>query len=257
MNCAQRNCVYAFYLGLFICPQGIAAFGKGESSKEGKLLSTTATNSINNNRATNSASLLVNNTTGKIHATNVLLVPVNNISNNNRAVNTASVPGFQWSEEHKLSWDDFNGPVKAETGEAAAATHCGIGFKTARSDDAKKLEIIVYNTFYVNKSWVRPDAKIASILDHEQGHFDLCELYTRMLRKRMNEVNITSGDMRPVLEHIYFDVKNEYENRQQAYEQETIHGTDIPKQKRWQKIIAMELNPGNENNNSSNLLSNN
>ncbi len=146
---------------------------------------------------------------------------------------------FQWNAGRKLTWDDFRGVVNTVSDESAAATHCGIGFKTSTAGG--KPEIIVYNTFYINKSWVKPDAKIASILDHEQGHFDLCEIYTRKLRERLNSFDFNAADVRQQLMSIYSEVNAEYERRQQAYEYETVHGTNFAQQKKWQDAISHEL----------------
>lgn len=159
----------------------------------------------------------------------------------NRPVNTAGKDQFQWQEHNKLSWNDFRGAVNATTGESAAATHCGFGFRTKPNATNSKMEIVVYNTFYAEKSWVRADAKIASILDHEQGHFDLCEIYTRKLRAHMSQFDFRAADLQQALMNIYSEVSNEYESRQQAYEQETTHGTNIRQQKKWQEMIANEL----------------
>ena len=149
---------------------------------------------------------------------------------------------FQWKDHSQLSWEDFRGPVRTTNEEAAAATHCGIGFRTSQSPTTGKPEILVYNTFYINKSWVRPDARIPDILVHEQGHFDLCEVYTRKLKQRMSNVNFASSDLKFALMSIYNEISNEYESRQQAYEDETSHGTNLPEQKKWCRAIAGELN---------------
>ncbi len=156
------------------------------------------------------------------------------------AVNTSSRE-FRWEEHNKLSWDDFKGPVAAETERSAAATHCGIGFRTITDVPGGKPSVIVYNTFYTSKSWVRPDARIASILDHEQGHFDLCEIYTRKLRTRMSQFDFGTADNRQALMAIYNEITGEYENQQRAYEQETIHGTNTTAQQRWQQMMQLEL----------------
>jgi hypothetical protein len=156
------------------------------------------------------------------------------------AANNASVE-FQWNEHNKLSWEDFRGDVRAETERSAAATHCGIGFKTKTEGPDKKPKVVVYNTFYTSKSWVRPDAKMPEILEHEQGHFDLCEIYTRKLRARMDLFDFGVTDIRTALMNIYDEVSREYERRQQAYEQETVHGTNITAQKHWREMIALEL----------------
>jgi len=148
---------------------------------------------------------------------------------------------FQWQEHTRLSWDDFKGAVNATQDESAAATYCSIGFKTNTATPGSKPEIEVYNTFYTNRSWVRTDAHVQSILDHEQGHFDLCEIYTRKLKDRMSNFDPGTPGVKQALMEIYSEVSREYETRQQAYEDETIHGTNIPQQKRWQEEIANEL----------------
>ena len=157
-----------------------------------------------------------------------------------KPVITTAVNQFQWSEHNQLSWDDFRGDVHAANGESAAATHCGIGFRT-QNGQGNKMEIIVYNTFYTERSWVKKDAKLPSILAHEQGHFDLCEVYTRKLRARLNNCHFNATDLKKVLMNIYTDLSAEYESRQQLYEQETIHGTDLAQQQKWQAMIKQEL----------------
>lgn len=147
---------------------------------------------------------------------------------------------FQWREHTRLSWSDFQGPVTAAERESAAATCCSIGFRTNMLADGRT-EVEVYNTFYANKSWVKEDARIQSILDHEQGHFDLCEVYTRKLKQRIAMVDMNTTGVKQELMRIYSEVSSEYEARQQAYELETTHGTIIAEQKRWQQMIASEL----------------
>lgn len=161
--------------------------------------------------------------------------------NDNASIDTATKLQFQWHEHAKLTWDDFKGSVNASSDQSAAATCCSIGFKTVASANGGKPELMVYNSFYTNKSWVRSDAHIQSILDHEQGHFDLCEIYTRKLKNRVNNFDMSSPDAKQQLMVIYVEINNEYEQRQQAYERETIHGTDLARQKKWQDTIAAEL----------------
>ena len=167
----------------------------------------------------------------------------NSFKDNNRASGTSAVSEFQWSDHPVLSWGDFQGAVNAASRESAAATHCGIGFRAGKVGAGGKPGIVVYNTFYINKSWVKPDAKMPAILLHEQGHFDLCEIYTRALKSRMADVDMNAVSLKSVLEEIYFDVKKQYERRQQAYEDETVHGTNFAQQQRWHDIIARELTP--------------
>ncbi len=152
------------------------------------------------------------------------------------------VTEFQWKDHKALTWEDFKGPVNAASDESAAATHCGIGFRVNNIGASGKPEVVVYNSFYINKSWVRPDAKIPAILEHEQGHFDLCEIYTRKLRSLLFNFRFDIAEVKPALMNIFTEVNDLYERRQQAYESETSHGTNLAQQKKWQDIISKELN---------------
>ena len=147
---------------------------------------------------------------------------------------------FSWAEHNKLSWNDFKGPPDTASDESAAATCCSIGLHVT-NDTSGHPDIIVSNKFYVNGSWVKEDARIGSVLTHEQGHFDLCELYTRKLRLLVGRINVNSPNLKDELMKTYAVLNDEYETRQQAYEQETIHGTNIAEQGRWQEMIFAEL----------------
>ncbi len=204
MGCAVRLGVYAFSIGFFICAQGAATKVFGKDGKDGGTV-----------RPVN---------TSKIKQVSI------------------SPTEFQWREHPKLSWEDFKGPVNAENDESAAATHCGIGFRMNKPDHAGNPEVVVYNTFYVNKSWVRSDAKISSILDHEQGHFDLCEIFTRKLSARLRNFDFSVPDMKKSLLQAFNEVNVEYEKSQQAYESETTHGTNLGEQRKWEDRISHQLN---------------
>ena len=156
---------------------------------------------------------------------------------------TAYEQEFSWQKGRMLTWDDFRGPIPAAAPHnTAAATFCGIGFETntvrTKDDDVK---VYVYNTFYKNNSWAKPQYMDDRVLAHEQGHFDLCEVYTRKLRKRLHAANINVGNMKTTLKSIYKEVQEAYIARQEAYEHETQHGVDVEIQKEWQENIAEEL----------------
>ncbi len=150
---------------------------------------------------------------------------------------------FSWTEHRKLAWSDFKGPVAAPDEASAAATCCSIGFSLDNDPDGQP-QVTVYNSFYINRSWVKEDARIGSILAHEQGHFDLCELYTRKLRSLVGTIDLGSASVKEELMKTYADLSNEYEARQQAYERETSHGTNLAEQRRWQEMITAELGSG-------------
>lgn len=158
------------------------------------------------------------------------------VANNLPAENST----FSWSPERKLNWDDFKGPTQLQDEHSAAATHCGISIRYRLSND-KKRTLEVTNTFYTTKSWVKPDGKIPSVLVHEQGHFDLCEVYTRKLRTELAAVNIDDAGARVAVSEIYGRIMSEYENSQQAYESETVHGTNLDIQQKWTSQLSTSL----------------
>ena len=92
-----------------------------------------------------------------------------------------------------------------------------------------------------NNSWAKPEEMNDDVLAHEQGHFDLCELYTRKLRERLSNVNVDVNTLKPVLRSIYDKLQTEYKARQEAYEGETAHGVNLPQQRKWQQILEREL----------------
>lgn len=150
---------------------------------------------------------------------------------------------ISWRKDRKLSWNDFRGPIPGDVEEqTAAATYCGIGFETNTiSTTNKELKINVYNTFYINSSWAKPEEMTNDVLAHEQGHFDLCELYTRKLREHLSTVNVDVSTLKPTLRSVYDRIQAEYKKRQEAYENETAHGVNLPQQRKWEKILEREL----------------
>jgi hypothetical protein len=150
---------------------------------------------------------------------------------------------FIWNKNRKLSWNDFRGPVSNARHDdvTAAATFCGFGFETNTVGPNERPKVIVYNSFYTNRSWVRPEERKPEVLIHEQGHFDLCEIYTRKLRQRIQTSRITGNNLKAALRRIYNEVQDEYVRCQEQYEEETEHSLNWEGQARWTKIIEHEL----------------
>ncbi len=149
---------------------------------------------------------------------------------------------FCWDSTHPLSWDDFRGPVRRGAGDyIAAETSCGIAIETSLVGNGEAAKVYVFNTFDKQKSWVREGFQLPEVLQHEQGHWDICELYTRHMRARFDAAHITGANLQSAVSRIYDDVSNEYTARQEQYEQETQHGTVAREQQRWSRMIADEL----------------
>ncbi len=148
-----------------------------------------------------------------------------------------------WTQNRKLTWDDFKGKAKTISNtNVAATTYCGFGFETNRVSMFSKVKIFTKNVFDCNLSWVRPDQKTKiSILEHEQGHFDLCEVYTRQLRKKLEDKKLTVFSLNGDANVIFKEIWGLYLERQELYEKETNYGLDRQKQYEWAMTIEKEL----------------
>lgn len=172
----------------------------------------------------------------------VSLLPIASQGESPNSNTNHAEPAFSWSAGRKLQWQDFQGVAPGHQQHVAAITACGIGYYTNSVSAGERPTITVYNSFYMRDSWVRQEAADERVLTHEQGHFDLCEIYTRLLRQEIAAANITGANMKRELARIYARVTAAYEARQQAYEAETAHGTIAAAQNRWTNQIQAELN---------------
>jgi hypothetical protein len=141
-----------------------------------------------------------------------------------------------WSEERKLSWSDFRGDINTFSGaDAATAIHI-----TARPYYYKKR--LFYNVeayFIPDESWCR--SKSQELLDHEQLHFDIAELYARKARKKISEYR--QMGVRDVNEYnlAVSKILEESNRFDREYDRHTIHGSLSERQLRWAKNVRIEI----------------
>lgn len=144
----------------------------------------------------------------------------------------------EWAKDRKLTWEDFRGtpPPISETN-ASANTNCGFDVSAESNSNRELLAVRIRNVFFSDKSWVRiANKNRLDLLEHEQAHFDLCEVYARRLRKRVADSNFKLD-----LNNAISEVFEAFKKRQQLYDKETNHSRNKEKQAEWLKIIAKEL----------------
>lgn len=95
-----------------------------------------------------------------------------------------------WSQDHRLTFDDFKGKPSHEDTTLRKASPDMLTHKLGaiiKSIDVKFLSERGKTTFTIraamkeNLSWIK-DHDDTIELKHEQGHFDICEIYARILR---------------------------------------------------------------------------
>ena len=172
---------------------------------------------------------------------NVVVVQKDNAQQIRQRTRDMSV--FGWSPERKLTWNDFQGNMLNDVTDETAASIChGFGIQTdTEASGTDKVVVNVFNVFYPDRSWVRDGQQSNSVLGHEQTHFDICELYTRILRQRIADAYLTKSNFSRRIKEIYDQVQAEYVSEQERYESETNHGLIALEQQRWQQNIHAQL----------------
>ncbi|WP_111306964.1 hypothetical protein [Confluentibacter sediminis] len=148
---------------------------------------------------------------------------------------------IEWTSDRKLTWDDFKGePNTIDFPNALAVTNSAIGFESESLNPFKDGKLFVTNMFYNHGSWVLPEGRNDYVLNQEQIHFDITEIYTRMLRKALIDANVTASNSSK--SNIIFEqIKTEWQKRQNDYDYETEHGSKNKTQEAWKAIVEIEL----------------
>ena len=120
-----------------------------------------------------------------------------------------------WDSATKLTWADFAGTADRSS-PYNAVTISGILFKINPNSDGYSDSIIA--VFYRAESWVK--GRSESALIHEQGHFDISEIFARKLRN---------------------EAESERDAMENLYDKDTKHSIDAVRQAYWNGRIGREL----------------
>ena len=143
-----------------------------------------------------------------------------------------------WSKDYKLQWTDFKGKP---AGTLKAMTWSTIELEPKKVD-ASGITLTLNAYFLKNQSWRQKDFTDDFVLQHEQTHFDMAEVYTRKLRKKISETKFkdTKKAMTEI-QKMYNETFGELKAYQKTYDEETKHSVNKEAQIRWNKKIADEL----------------
>lgn len=143
---------------------------------------------------------------------------------------------LDWSAARKLTWNDYKGrPEPGNDDAASTTTYLGIEYNITSSSFGFKIE----SRFSKTRSWGR--YKDDYVLSHEQGHFDIAEIFARKLNKEMSEYQFNKRTYQQDLNKIYNVILEEKATMQGDYDDETNHSINKVKQAEWLKKIAKML----------------
>ena len=144
-----------------------------------------------------------------------------------------------WSPVKSLSWGDFQGTPDYHCG-YGAITSSGIEYHCVTKGTT--FRISARSEFFKNESWVKEMAMDSTGLKHEQGHFDIAEVYARKFRKAISETSLSIFNFTYKLKNLYNANIKAWGYEEDLYDIETDHHRNMAKQYLWNERIALELN---------------
>jgi hypothetical protein len=143
---------------------------------------------------------------------------------------------IEWSPVKRLTWDDYLAKPSSST-DAAAITSTALGVEYHLMNNA--LTYTITCRFSKTNSWGRH--KTDYILQHEQGHFDITELFARKLAKELREYKFNPRKYQDEVTRIYKKLMDEKEEYQNKYDKETDFSRNKERQAEWLEKIKDEL----------------
>ena len=143
---------------------------------------------------------------------------------------------LDWSATRKLTWADYKAKPNWES-DAAATTTTVLGVDYTFKNSG--FSYTIQSRFSKTRSWGLH--KTDYILRHEQGHFDIAEVYARKMHKKLSEYKFNKKTYQKDLGKIYETVTKEKTEMQNKYDKETNHSIKKEEQAEWLKKIAAML----------------
>src|SRR5690625_3492554 len=102
--------------------------------------------------------------------------------------------------------------------------------------DSDIKDILVVAIMYKYDSWVKEKKEL--LLNHEQIHFNITELYTRKIRKDLQKyLDDNKSHELDSIAKIYHCLEDEFWETQFLYDKETNHSKNTVEQKKWDRKI--------------------
>lgn len=142
-------------------------------------------------------------------------------------------------DQRKLTWDDFKGGSPGSS-PYVALTHSAISLNMSGQD--KNIFCSVESVFYPKQSWKKKNVT-DHVLNHEQRHFDITEIHSRMLRKTISETRFKKYEsIASDIQKLFNASSSACTKMQDLYDKETDHSKKKPEQEQWNVKIDSLLN---------------
>ena len=174
---------------------------------------------------------------------------------------TADLPSnyVYWSADRPLAWSDFwsAAPDWALQSNWVASPHLVINWtakfqavRTGSTWTASVTSLTVTNAVDSTQSWAIASRTSPGALHHEQLHFDLHEVYRRLLEGTLRPMTAV-GSSQSVCQTLNDELKStssaillRAQNAQLQYDKDTSNGINLDAQASWEtRIASLLLNP--------------
>lgn len=149
---------------------------------------------------------------------------------------------LKWDGGRLLKWIDFKGKSN-ESAAYVAWTNSSIKYSW-KTDAMGNLSFKVDCIFNCQLSWKNSDKMSDYLLGHEQLHFDITELYARVLRKKFADLSESfTGNVNPTekIRQIFAEVNEMRKDVDAKYDEETQHSINKEQQLLWRQKIDQQL----------------
>lgn len=158
-----------------------------------------------------------------------------------------------WSADHPLAWGDFwaSAPTWAVQGNWVASPHLVIkwsaSFKAVRTGSAwtaSVTSLTVTNAVDCSLSWAITSRTSPEALHHEQLHFDLHEVYRRLLENTLRPMTCQASSesacqaLNDLVKSKSAEILQRAQNAQLRFDDDTANGLNLQAQATWENEIA-------------------
>jgi hypothetical protein len=146
---------------------------------------------------------------------------------------------LHWSAKRPLVLADFQGRPRPGEAHAALTSATVVAQVACKSN---KFTGSVQAAFDPTRSWVRDPATItAKLLQHEQLHFDIAEVYARRLRQKLTGIQIPCAQLGTTFQRLSNGIYADWEKAEDQYDRDTNHGLILAQQQIWEAQVQKEL----------------
>lgn len=141
-----------------------------------------------------------------------------------------------------LTWADFQGkPDPLTIADAATSSGFTLSSESRTVNNKMSLTLTLKPVFNKKKSWYKLHGKNPASLRHEQLHFDITAIIVCAFANELKNTSFSIDNLSRDVEKLQKKYLQQLEDMQNAYDDETEHGTNAEKQKEWDNTIQSQL----------------